>query len=65
MSESTEKPAKDQCWFLLRQLLPEDMVMVWWYARNAAFETETPAEYFKTKPEAVLEHISRIHGGCY
>lgn len=65
MLESTEKPTKDQCWFLLHQLLPEDTVMFWWYARNAAFETETPAEYFKTKPEAVLEYISRIHGGCY
>lgn len=65
MLESTEKPTKDQCWFLLRQLLPEDMVMVWWYSRNTAFDNETPNDYFKTKPEKVLEYLSRIHGGCY
>lgn len=65
MTEKDTKATKDQCLFLLHQLLPEDMVTVWWYARNAAFENQTPNEYFKTKPEKVLEYISRIHGGCY
>ena len=65
MTEKDTKAIKEQCWFLLRQLLSEEQANTWWYSRNTAFEAETPEQYFKTNPTKVLEYLSRVQGDCY
>ena len=48
---------KTQCNNLLRALVGENHMDLWWNSRNKAFDLLTPAEIFELDPNKVLNYL--------
>lgn len=56
---------KEEINLLLKPLIGEENVKMWWESKNRAFDGMTPDDKFAIDPDAVFKYIKQQYNGSY